>query len=233
VTLSADRLRLTGWGLAGTLLLRASFASEPGSRRFYALSLTTAATWLAGGAASRPPASRDERRVLAPVATGVAAFAAFYAAARVARRIPASDQAVASVLHYAHRGSDPLVLATTLLNGLGEEVFFRGAVYGVAGRHPVTVSTALYTASAAGTRNPALVLASAVMGALFGQQRRATGGIRAPVVTHLTWATLMLRFLPPLFGRTPAAVIARRQGVSRISATAAALSSSRMRSARS
>jgi hypothetical protein len=30
-------------------------------------------------------------------------------------------------------------------------------------------------------------------------QREATGGIQAPVLTHLTWSALMLRFLPPLF----------------------------------
>jgi hypothetical protein len=49
------------------------------------------------------------------------------------------------------------------------------------------------------TRNPALVLASAVMGTLFGLQRRASGGIQAPILTHLTWSVLMLRYLPPLF----------------------------------
>jgi CAAX protease family protein len=51
------------------------------------------------------------------------------------------------------------------------------------------------------TRNPALVLASVVMGSLFAAQRRSTGGIQAPLLTHLTWSALMLRFLPPLFKR--------------------------------
>ena len=45
----------------------------------------------------------------------------------------------------------------------------------------------------------ALVLAAVVMGTLFGAQRRASGGIQAPVLTHLTWSVLMLRYLPPLF----------------------------------
>jgi membrane protease YdiL (CAAX protease family) len=39
------------------------------------------------------------------------------------------------------------------------------------------------------------------MGMLFAWQRRATGGIQAPLLTHLTWSVLMLRFLPPLFRR--------------------------------
>jgi hypothetical protein len=37
------------------------------------------------------------------------------------------------------------------------------------------------------------------MGTLWGMQRRATSGLQAPVLTHLTWSALMLRFMPPLF----------------------------------
>lgn len=51
------------------------------------------------------------------------------------------------------------------------------------------------------TRNPALVLAAGVMGTLFAFQRRASGGLQAPLLTHLTWSTLMVRYLPPLFRR--------------------------------
>ena len=65
------------------------------------------------------------------------------------------------------------------------------------------VDTAIYTLAATATRNPALMLASGTMGALFGLQRRATGGIQAPVLTHLTWSTLMLRFLPALVDDPP------------------------------
>ena len=60
------------------------------------------------------------------------------------------------------------------------------------------MSTAVYTAATVPTRNPALVLAAAVMGTLFGLQRRATDGLQAPLLTHLTWSALMVRFLPPL-----------------------------------
>ncbi|HZJ04087.1 MAG TPA: hypothetical protein VFD59_01290 [Nocardioidaceae bacterium] len=37
------------------------------------------------------------------------------------------------------------------------------------------------------------------MGTLFGLQRRASGGIQASALTHVTWSLLMLRYLPPLF----------------------------------
>ena len=118
-----------------------------------------------------------------------------------------------SVMSYAHEGSTPLVLATTLANAAAEEVFFRGALYAaIAQPHQVAVSTAAYTASTLGTKNPALVLAAAVMGTLFGLQRRASGGIQAPLLTHLTWSTLMLRYLPPLFRRTASPPAARLPG---------------------
>ena len=142
------------------------------------------------------------RPVIEPIATGAAAFGIFYGAARFARHVPILNQAIASVLEYAHRGWRPLILATTLANGVGEEVFFRGAVYAAAGiKHPVPKSTAVYTLAATATRNPALVLvlASRLMGALFARQRRTSGGIQASILIHLTWSTLMLRYLPPLF----------------------------------
>jgi hypothetical protein len=66
-------------------------------------------------------------------------------------------------------------------------------------RHPVASSTAIYALSTTTTRNPALVLAAGVMGTLFGLQRRASNGLQAPVITHLTWSALMVRYLPPLF----------------------------------
>jgi membrane protease YdiL (CAAX protease family) len=140
------------------------------------------------------------RPVITPVVTGVAAFGAFYAAALVVRRIPLLDEAITSVLSYATRGTGPLVLTTALANAVAEEVFFRGALYAaLTERRALPVSTAVYVTATAATRNPALVLASAVMGTLFAAQRRASGGVQAPILTHLTWSALMLRYLPPLF----------------------------------
>ena len=197
--------RVAGGG-AGMLGL--SFSSEPGSRRFYVLTLGVASTWLVGGLRCGPlhlgwvrtGEHRCRRTVIAPVAAGVAAFGAFYGAALVARRIPLLSGAITSALRYASRGSDPLVLLTTLANGVAEELFFRGAVFDAVGeRHAISASTAVYMLATAATRNPALVLASGAMGVLFGMQRRASGGIQAPIVTHLTWSSLMLRYLPPLF----------------------------------
>ncbi len=198
---------VAGTSLVGAGLLGASLSREPDSPAFYGLTLATAGTWVAGGLASGKLHlghirwGTDLRRPLVtPVLLGVGAFGVFYAAALVARRIPVLDRAISSILTYADRGDDGLVLFTTLANGAAEEVFFRGALYAAVGvKQPVATSTGVYMLATVATRNPALVLASGVMGTLFGLQRRASGGIQAPLLTHLTWSTLMLRYLPPLF----------------------------------
>lgn len=194
--------------LGGAALLGRSLSSKPGSQEFYVSTAGVALVWAVGGVVSGPLhlgwiETRDatlRRPVLTPVVTGAGAFGIFYGAALVARRIPVLDRALTRILRFADEGDDRLVLATTLANGLAEEVFFRGALYSALGTHrPVAASTGIYALATTTTRNPALVLAAVVMGALFGFQRRASGGIQAPAITHLTWSALMLRFLPPLF----------------------------------
>ena len=209
---SRGQRRVVAVALTGAGLLGASLSTEPDSIEFYALTFAAAGTWLVGGLASGPfhlgSTRTDERSferlVVIPVLTGAVAFGAFFGAALVARRIPILNEALASVLSYADRGADPWVLATTLTNGVAEEIFFRGALFSALGVHsPVPVSTVVYMLTTSATRNPALVLAAGVMGSLFAVQRRASGGIWAPILTHLTWSTLMLRYIPSLF-RGPA-----------------------------
>jgi membrane protease YdiL (CAAX protease family) len=209
---NASRSIATGATVAtaalGTALLGRSLSSKAGSGRFYALTFGVAGTWLAGAlAAGRVPLANEHTRrhasrdlLLVPVAVGSGMFGAFYLAALAASRVPQLDKALTSVLKYADEGSTPLVLSTTLANAIAEEVFFRGTLYTAAEpRRAVAASTAGYVLSTTATRNPALVVASAVMGTVFALQRRKTGGVLAPTVTHVTWAALMLRFLPPLF----------------------------------
>jgi membrane protease YdiL (CAAX protease family) len=195
-------------GAVASTLLGRSLSSRAGTREFYALTLGVAGTWLGGGlvAGHVPLANEQTRRnsirdlLVVPVAVGSGMFGLFYLAALAARRVPELDRALTNVLHYADEGSSPLVLSTTLANAIGEEVFFRGAVYAAAEpQRAIVASTLAYVAGTTATRNPALIVASAVMGTVFAVQRRNTGGVLAPTVTHLTWAALMLRFLPPLF----------------------------------
>ena len=72
-------------------------------------------------------------------------------------------------------------MLTVGLNGIAEEMFYRGALWSVvADSNPIVTTTLVNTAATAATRNLALVLASTATGLLFGYQRRATGGTLGP-----------------------------------------------------
>ena len=89
----------------------------------------------------------------------------------------------------------------TAVNGVAEELFFRGALYAAIGvRHAVAGSALLYTATTVASGNAMLVFAAAVLGLLVGLERRVTGGVLAPIITHVTWSLGMLFVLPPLMG---------------------------------
>jgi hypothetical protein len=74
---------------------------------------------------------RDELRrpVLAPFVIGLGLAGCFLAAAFVLRPIPFVAGQVNNVLDHAAEGSLTLVAVVTVVNGVAEEVFFRGAVY--------------------------------------------------------------------------------------------------------
>ena len=66
------------------------------------------------------------------------------------------------------QGRLALVLAVALVNGLGEELFFRGALFDALGsRNPVASSPVIYVAVTATTGNIALVVAAGVDGNLL------------------------------------------------------------------
>ncbi len=203
-------------GVSGAGLLGISLSTTPGSAEFYVLTLGLAGTWATGALRSGPVpldgarsgSGGKYRGVSMPVLTGVGAFGLCYGAARLARHSPLLSRAIGSVLRYADEGSTPLVLLTASANGVAEELFFRGAVWSlVPDAHPIATTTLAYAATTAATRNPALVLAGTATSVLFGLQRRRSGGILAPALSHLTWSVLMLHYLPPLFaGEVQAAI---------------------------
>jgi uncharacterized protein len=194
----------------GTALLGVSLSLEPGDRRFYYFTLLLAAVWAGGSLLSGPlhlgwantriPEQRA-RPVVQPIALGVLAVGLACVIAATAAQVPALRDQMNSVLDFARYASLPLVAVITLINGLSEEVFFRGALYAAIGeRYPVVWTTVLYAATTAVTGNPMLVLAAVILGLLVGLQRRVTGGILGPMLTHVIWSLSMLFILPPLIG---------------------------------
>lgn len=188
--------------LVGTALLAATLRVPHGSAWFTVLGLLVAATWMAGSFASGPIPFRPDRdkawpTFVGPVVGGVAAFVVFLAGYLVARHLPLVGPALDGVLATADAGSTAMVLLVALVNGVGEELFFRGALHAALERHrPALTTTIGYVVVTAATGNVALVIAAAVMGALFSLERLSTRGVLAPMVTHVTWSTLMVLALP-------------------------------------
>jgi uncharacterized protein len=193
--------------VVGATLLGVSLSMRPGDPVFYPLTVAVAATWTAGGLLSGPLhlgyatfRGALRRPIVTGLVIGVVASAVFIVGALVVREVPLLHDYVESLLAHARRGSLPLIALITLLNGVAEEIFFRGALFAAIGRrHPVVISTAFYAAASLATRNPMLVFAAVSLGLVLALQRRASGGILAPIITHVTWSMAMLFLLPPLF----------------------------------
>jgi membrane protease YdiL (CAAX protease family) len=188
--------------VVGTALLAATLRVPSGSAWFSVLGLLVAATWTIGSFVSGPiPFQPDRgmawRTFVGPVVVGIAAFGIFVIAFLVARRLPLVGPALAGVLATADAGPIASVLVVALANGAGEELFFRGALHSALEPHrPAIATTVLYVVVTAATGNVALVIAAAVMGAVFSLERLSTRGVLAPMVTHVTWSTLMVLALP-------------------------------------
>ncbi len=189
--------------VVGTALLAATLRVPDGSAWFTVLGLLVAATWTVGSFVSGPIPFHPDRDVA-------------WRTVRRTRRRPASQRSGCSSpptwSPATCRSSAPpstacwpppmpaplpLVLFVALVNGAGEELFFRGALHAALEPHrPAIAATIVYVVVTAATGNVALVIAAAVMGALFSLERLSTRGVLAPMLTHLTWSTLMVLALP-------------------------------------
>jgi membrane protease YdiL (CAAX protease family) len=188
--------------VVGTALLAATLRVADGSTWFTVLGLLVAATWTVGSLVSGPiPFQPDRdlawRTFVGPVVVGIAAFGVFLIAVVLARHLPLIGPALDSVLATADAGPIGFVLLVALVNGAGEELFFRGSLHAaLEPHHPAIATTIVYVLVTAATGNLALVIAAVVMGVLFSLERLSTRGVLAPMVTHLTWSTLMVLALP-------------------------------------
>lgn len=193
----------------GAALLGYSLTRPPGDDSFYWLTLALAGVWALGSLASGPLhmgclrfRGRNQRPVITGAGVGLTVGAAFVVGGLIAREIPGVREYITRVLEFANYGPLTVVVFITLINGLAEEMFFRGAMYTALGRfHPVLISTALYViATSVTTGNPMLGFAAIILGTVCALERRATGGILAPMLTHFFWGLVMVLALPPIFG---------------------------------
>jgi membrane protease YdiL (CAAX protease family) len=193
--------------VVGATLLGLSFATRQGDPAFYPLTFGLAATWAVGSLVSGPLhlghiqiLGARRRPVLTPILVGLALGAVFVVGGLVTREIPPLAAYIEDVLGYAKAGNLYLLMVITLVNGIAEELFFRGALFAAIGRNrPVLISTLVYGVATIAGGNPVLVFAALILGAVVGLQRRAGGGVLAPILTHITWSMIMLLVLPQIF----------------------------------
>ena len=194
--------------VVGAVLLGVSLGVEPGDPTFYPLTLLVAATWVLGGLASGPlhlghiPFRGTLRRpVLTPIVLGLVAGAVFVVGALVVRQVPPLAGYVDEVLAHADEGYLPLIALVTLVNGVAEEVFFRGGLFAAIGRkhasssRPWSTPRPRWPPATPCSSSPRSCSASS-----SACSARASGGILGPVLTHITWSSTMLFVLPRLFG---------------------------------
>ena len=200
----------------GAFVLGRAIRATPGEPAFLGWTALLACVWAVGARWAGPlPAGRlglagvSWRRagrspssvLLPPVGVAFVAVALPVASGLLLARIPPLRAWLEPLVDQAGTGSPSFRVAlvlVTLLAGIGEELFFRGAVYAAAlDRHPVVVSTAVHALVTLVAGNPLLVVAAVVLGVLAGGQRRLSGGVGAPILVHLLWSVGMVVLLPP------------------------------------
>lgn len=192
----------------GAVLLGYSLTRPPGDTSFYWLTLALAGVWALGARLSGPIhlgrvrfRARDRRPLITGSVIGIGLGAIFIVGGLVAREIPPVRDYIVQVLEYTDYGSLALVTFITLINGLAEEMFFRGALFSALGTfRPVLISTIVYAIAVSAAGNPMLGFAGVILGYVCAYERRMTGGILAPMLTHFFWGLVMVLALPPIFG---------------------------------
>jgi membrane protease YdiL (CAAX protease family) len=192
----------------GAAVLGFSLRRTPGESSFYWLTLALAAVWVVGALVSGPLhlggtnwRGRNQRPVITGIAIGLLIGGVFVLGGLIAREIPAVSTLTMRVLQFASHGTLLPIVGITVVNAIAEEMFFRGALYTALGQlAPVAISTILYTCATMASGNPMLGFAAIILGTVCALERRASGGVLAPVLTHFVWGLIMVLALPPLFG---------------------------------
>jgi membrane protease YdiL (CAAX protease family) len=168
-----------------------------------------AAIWSAGAVLAGPLhlgavrfRGRNERPVFTGTGVGLVLGGVFLLGGLAVQQIPPLADQVIAILDYTTQVSWRLVVLIAIVNAVAEEMFFRGALFSAFGRrYPLVLSTLLYIAAMMAAGNLMIGVAALVLGTVCAIERRATGGVLAPVLTHLVWGLMMVLALPPIFGR--------------------------------
>ncbi len=186
--------------VVGATLLVVTLGVDQGSTAFYAAGFALAATWVVAYALA-PSVHRTGRRRAVDIAAGLCVgsfmFGVFIVGAWALRRINFLGDAVDELLDAADSSATMWVLTLAGVNAVAEELFFRGTLIdAVRRRFAVAAGVVPYVLTTVPSGNVALILAAAVMGAVFTALRLRTGALTASIATHLSWSALMILAFP-------------------------------------
>lgn len=194
----------------GSFMLAFTLRLAPGDPAFYAATLALAAVWIVGGLISGKiylgnahtrAGTESGRGVVQGIIIGCLLLAFFLAGAALVAPVAVLRDPLLGLLLHAHYGIAPLVAVLTALIAIGEELFFRGALWAaVGGRQALLVTTLVYALTTIPSGVPLMVLAAALVGLVAGVHRRVTGGVLGPIIIHLIWSLGLFFLLPLVFG---------------------------------
>ncbi len=188
---------VTGWALR----------IPAGDPTFYLATAVLALVWVGGAFAAGPQHAGHARTRSGALARpwvqatvlGLGLVLVFLVGGLLIDRVPWLRDPVVDLLEHADVGAWPVVLLITVVNGISEELFFRGALYpALPARWAVAGSTVAYVLVGLGSGIWLLQVAAAFLGVVTALQRRVTGGVLAPVLTHLVFTTGLFFLLPPV-----------------------------------
>jgi hypothetical protein len=189
-----------------SFLLAWALRISPGDPALYAATLALGTTWVVGallsgklylGSANTRRGGRVSRAIFQSLLLGLLLVGLFLAAAVIVAALPTLRDPLLHLMIHARMGSLPVIVGLLFLNAIAAELFFRGGLYAATGgQHAVLITTFVFALSTVSTGMPAVVVGAAVLGLVVGLQRRVTGGVLAPIITHLTWLTGMVFLLP-------------------------------------
>lgn len=184
----------------GTGTLYLTFTVSYDSSLFFKYSMVLGACWLAvfiAGLAIDDGVSPSERAPVAKAAWlgllgGLAVGIVSVVGAWVLSLLPWTADLIAEVLGPVGADNFGPVFVTALIVGAAEELAFRGGVFALFRERPILWSTLIYAIVTCATLNPALVLATVVIGLPFAWLRQWTGQVIAPMLAHMAWTTVTL-----------------------------------------
>lgn len=192
-------------GALAALLLYMSTRSEPGGTIFYAATFATAAlyflAWALWRSPSHPTLPKPGVRVFGRgAAIGLGMLAMYLVGAVILKHIPPLVGPVHALLDNQRFGIPWLTALSTLINGVGEELYFRqvvpGRSHGTSWRTWIWPLT-FYVAVTAALGVPVLALAAITMGiATHYEVTNRRGGIWSAITLHVLWSQGMLWLLP-------------------------------------